>query len=187
MPLKASPFGGLEGLLLVEGQSFPDERGYFMESFRVCDLQGCGIPPLVQDNLSRTKKGYIRGLHYQKHPSALGKLIRCIRGRIFDVAVDIRKGSPTYGKWAGLELSDAGNRSLWIPAGFAHGFLALTDDVDVMYKVTGYWVPADDRGILWSDPAIGVKWPLPQGEIRTNKKDADNPPLASADNNFTWA
>lgn len=179
MPLKSAPYGGLDGLLVVEGRSFADERGFFMESFRVKDLPE--LPPLVQDNLSRTKKGFIRGLHYQKRPAAIGKLVRCVRGRVFDVAVDLRRSSPTYGKWAGLELSDEGNRMFWVPAGFAHGFQALTEEADVMYKVDGYWAPEHERGVLWSDPALGIKWPLPG---RTNAKDAALPPLASADNDF---
>lgn len=179
MPLKASPFGGLDGLLLIEGKSFPDERGYFMESFKVADLPQ--LPPLPQDNLSRTKKGFIRGMHYQKNPTAIGKLIRCIRGKIFDAAIDLRRESPTYGKWAGLELSDSGNTMLWVPAGFAHGFQALTDEADVQYKVSGYWSPQDERGVLWSDPAVGLKWPLAG---KTNAKDAVLPPLSEADHDF---
>jgi dTDP-4-dehydrorhamnose 3,5-epimerase len=174
----------LPGLLLVEGKSFPDERGFFMESWRAKDMDGQPIPPLVQDNLSRSKKGVIRGLHYQRNPSAIGKLVRCVRGKVFDVAVDIRKGSPTYGKWAAVELSEDGNKMLWVPAGFAHGFQALTDDAFVMYKQTGYWVPADDKGILWSDPSVGVKWPLANPIV--SPKDAVLPVLAKAENNFTY-
>jgi dTDP-4-dehydrorhamnose 3,5-epimerase len=174
----------LPGLLVVEGKSFPDERGFFMESYRACDLEGSPIPPLVQDNLSRTHRGFLRGLHYQKKPSAIGKLIRCLRGRIWDVAVDIRKGSPTYGQWASIELSDEGNRMFWVPEGFAHGFLALSEEADVQYKVSGYWAPAEDRGVLWNDPALGIAWPM-EG-IRVAAKDAQHPPLARADNNFVW-
>lgn len=184
MPYTFTPYK-LPGLLIAEGKSFPDERGYFMESYRACDFTASPIPPLVQDNLSRTRKGFVRGLHYQKKPSAIGKLIRCVRGRIWDVAVDIRKGSPTYGKWAALELGDEGNRMFWVPEGFAHGFLALSEEADVQYKVTGYWAPAEDRGILWNDPALGIDWPLKN--IRVAAKDAQHPPLAQADNNFTWA
>lgn len=174
----------IPGLLIVEGKAFPDERGYFMESYREDDIKGAGIPRLVQDNLSRTHKGWVRGLHYQRHPSAIGKLIRCVSGRIWDVAVDIRKDSPTFGKWAGLELSDEGNTMLWVPEGFAHGFVALSDEADVQYKVSGYWVPADDRGILWNDPAVGISWPLK--DIRVAAKDAAMPLLSKADNNFVW-
>ncbi len=184
MPYTFTPFGGLSGLLLVEGKSFPDERGFFSESFREDDFRAAGIPPLLQDNLSRSSRGTLRGLHYQRKPSAIGKLVRCVRGRIFDAVVDIRKGSPTYGKWAGLELDDTGNRMLWVPEGFAHGFQALSDAADVLYKVTGYYAPADDRGVLWNDPAIGVAWPLKDALL--SPKDAKLPPLASADNNFSW-
>lgn len=180
MPFAASEYK-LPGLLVLEGKSFGDDRGFFMESFRVVDAPM--LPPLVQDNLSRTKKGWVRGLHYQKEPAAIGKLIRCIRGRIYDVAVDLRRGSPTYGKQAAIELSDEGNKMFWVPAGFAHGFQALTDDADVMYKVTGYWAPQEERGVLWNDPALGIAWPLPG---RCNAKDAALPPLDSVDANFTW-
>lgn len=174
----------LPGLLVVEGRSFPDERGFFMESYRAQDLAGQPFPPLVQDNLSRSTKGVVRGLHYQRNPSALGKLIRCVSGKIFDVAVDIRKGSPTYGKWASIELDDSGNKMFWVPEGFAHGFQALSATADVMYKQTGYWVPADDCGILYNDPAVGVKWPLATATL--SPKDAVLPTLEKAENNFVW-
>ena len=128
----------------------------------------------------------IRGLHYQKDPAAIGKLVRCARGRIFDVAVDLRRGSPTYGRWAALELTDAGNRMLWIPAGFAHGFCALSDSADVTYKVTGYWTAAVDGGILWNDPEIGIKWPIPPGGPIVSAKDAQLPALAAAEHDFVW-
>lgn len=181
MPYKVEPYT-LPGLLVVEGRSFPDERGFFMESFRASDAAAAGLPPLVQDNLSRSKKGVLRGLHYQIHPKPIGKLVRCVRGRIFDVAVDIRKSSPTYGKWASIELSDEGNKMFWIPPGFAHGFYTLSDSADVMYKVSDYWSPEVDRGILWNDPAIGVKWPA-QDPVVT-PKDAQLPPLSRAENTF---
>ena len=181
-----TPYGAIAGLLLVEGRSFPDDRGFFMESFRADDWTKAGLPPLVQDNLSRSKKGVIRGLHFQKNPQAIGKLVRCARGRIFDVAVDIRRGSPTYGKSASIELSEEGNRMFWVPAGFAHGFCALSDEADVAYKVTGYWSAAVDAGVLWNDPAIGIKWPVPAGGPLVSAKDAELPPLAAADHDFVW-
>ena len=183
MALTFTPYK-IPGLLVVEGKSFPDERGFFMESYRARDLEGSPIPPLVQDNLSRTHRGFLRGLHYQKKPSAIGKLIRCLRGRIWDVAVDIRKGSPTYGQWASIELGDEGNRMFWVPEGFAHGFLALSEEADVQYKVSGYWAPSEDRGILWNDPALAIAWPMK--DIRVAAKDAQHPSLARADNNFVW-
>ena len=186
MAMTVTPYGGIEGLLVVESRSFPDERGFFMEAFRADDWAKAGLPSLVQDNLSRSKKGVIRGLHFQKNPKAIGKLVRCARGKIFDVAVDIRRGSPTYGKWASIELSDEGNRMFWVPEGFAHGFCALSGEADVTYKVTDYWSPAVDGGILWNDPALGIHWPLPPSEALVTKKDAELPPLAVADAGFVW-
>ncbi|MBI3554047.1 MAG: dTDP-4-dehydrorhamnose 3,5-epimerase [Elusimicrobia bacterium] len=183
MAFKLTPYE-IPGLLIVEGQCFPDERGFFMESYKAKDLPGTPIPPLVQDNLSRSKKGVIRGLHYQRKPSPIGKLVRCLRGRIFDVAVDIRKGSPTYAKWASIELTDEGNRMFWIPVGFAHGFQTLSDEADVMYKQNGYWAPADDCGIVWNDPDIAVKWPLPDALV--SPKDGKLPALAATDSTFVW-
>lgn len=186
MPFTFTPYGGLDGLLVIEGKSFPDDRGFFMESYRDDDWTKAGLPELVQDNLSRSKSGTVRGLHYQKSPMAIGKLVRCSRGRIFDVAVDIRRGSPTYGKWASIELTDEGNKMFWVPVGFAHGFCALSDVADVSYKVTGYWSPSVDGGIRWDDPAIGVRWPVSAAEALVSPKDAALPPLAKAEHDFAW-
>jgi dTDP-4-dehydrorhamnose 3,5-epimerase len=183
LPYTLTPYR-LPGLLVVEGRSFPDDRGFFMESYREVDFAGTPIPKLVQDNLSRSKRGVLRGLHYQKNPAAIGKLVRCVSGKIFDVAVDLRKGSPTYGKWASIELDGEGNRMFWVPAGFAHGFYTMSDVADVMYKVTGYWSAEVDRGILWSDPEVGVKWPGASPIVTA--KDSQLPPLSRADNDFTW-
>jgi dTDP-4-dehydrorhamnose 3,5-epimerase len=174
----------LKGLLLIEGKKFGDDRGYFLESFKVKDMVGAGIPPLVQDNLSRSTKGTLRGLHYQKHPEATGKLVRVIRGKVFDVVVDIRKGSPTFGKHLAIELSDEKNEALWVPEGFAHGFYCLSDVADVMYKVTRYYAPNFDRGVIWNDPALGIQWP--GADVILSPKDKVHPPLAQADNNFVW-
>jgi dTDP-4-dehydrorhamnose 3,5-epimerase len=186
MAMTATPYGGIEGLLRIESRSFPDERGFFMESFREDDWKKAGLPDLRQDNLSRSKRGVIRGLHYQKSPKAIGKLVRCARGRIFDVAVDLRRGSPTYGKWASIELSDEGNAMFWVPVGFAHGFCALSAEADVSYKVTDYWSPDVDGGVLWNDPAIGVRWPLPASEVLVSAKDAALPLLSAAVHDFAW-
>lgn len=186
MAFTFTPYGGVAGLLVVEGKSFPDERGFFMESFRADDWAKAGLPPLVQDNLSRSKRGVIRGLHYQKNPQAIGKLVRCARGRIFDAAVDLRRGSPTYGKSAAIELDDSGNRMFWIPEGFAHGFCALSDSADVTYKVTGYWSAAVDRGVRWNDPALDIRWPVDAAQAVVTAKDAALPLLADADHDFTW-
>ena len=177
MSFSAKPYQ-LPGLLLIEGRSFPDERGFFMESSRDDELRGLGLPPLLQDNLSRSRKGVLRGLHFQKPPMPVGKLVRCLRGRIFDLAVDLRRGSASFGKWASIELSDDGNRMFWIPAGFAHGFCVLSDFADVMYKVTDYWKPEVDGGIRWDDPALGIPWPQRRPIITA--KDAALPLLADA-------
>lgn len=184
MALTFKPYGGLDGLLTVEGPFFPDERGFFFESFRADDWDRAGLPPLVQDNLSRSKKGVVRGLHFQVPPGAIGKLVRCSRGRIFDAVVDLRKSSPTFGKSAAIELDDSGNRMFWVPAGFAHGFCALSDVADVSYKVTGYWSKAVDGGIRWNDPALGIKWPVSAAEAIVTAKDAALPLLADAGSPF---
>jgi len=183
LPYQVSEYQ-LPGLLVLEGKAFPDERGVFMESYRELDLAGLPIPELVQDNFSRSKKGVLRGLHFQNHPRPIGKLIRCLRGRVLDVVVDIRKGSPTYGRHAAIELSDEGNRMFWVPAGFAHGFYTLSDWADMLYKVTDYWAPEVDRGILWSDPDLAIAWPDKSPIV--SAKDAQLPPLSRSDNNLTW-
>jgi len=181
MSFKATPYQ-IPGLLLIEGRSFPDERGVFMESFRDDESCALGLPPLVQDNLSRSRKGVLRGLHFQKPSMPVGKLVRCVRGRIFDVAVDLRRGSACFGRWAAIELSDEGNRMFWIPAGFAHGFCVLSDQADVLYKVTGYWKSEVDGGIRWDDPALGIPWPERRPII--TPKDAALPLLAEAGDLF---
>lgn len=179
MALTLTPFGGLDGLLLATAPSYPDERGVFMESFRADDWAKAGLPPLLQDNLSRSRKNVVRGLHFQKEPHGVGKLVRCARGRVFDAVVDVRKGSPTFGKWAGLELTEEGNRCLWVPPGFAHGFCALSEDAVVTYKVTGYWSPGVDAGVRWNDPAIGVAWPVAAADALVSAKDAALPLLSA--------
>lgn len=184
MPLTFTPYGGLEGLLTVEGPFFPDERGFFFESFRADDWARAGLPPLVQDNLSRSRKGVVRGLHYQTPPQAIGKLVRCSRGRIFDAVVDLRRGSATFGRSASIVLDDSSNRMFWVPAGFAHGFCALSDGADVSYKVTGYWSKAVDAGIRWNDPALGIAWPIAAGDAIVTAKDAALPLLADAPAHF---
>lgn len=184
MALTFKPYGGLDGLLLVEGPYFPDERGFFFEAFRADEWAKAGLPALVQDNLSRSRRGVVRGLHYQVPPSAVGKLVRCSRGRIFDAVVDLRKRSPTYGKSASIELDDAGNRMFWVPPGFAHGFCTLSDAADVTYKVTGYWSKEVDAGIRWNDPALGIAWPVAPAEAIVTAKDAALPLLADAASPF---
>jgi dTDP-4-dehydrorhamnose 3,5-epimerase len=183
--VKLEPYGGLAGLLLVDGPFFADERGFFFESFRADLWREQGLPPLVQDNTSRSKRGVIRGLHYQIPPRPIGKRIRCSRGRIFDVAVDLRKDSPTYGRHASVELDDTTNRMFWVPAGFAHGFAALTETADVQYKVTDFWSKDVDRGIRWNDPALGIRWPVSTQEAVVTAKDADLPLFADAEKPFS--
>jgi dTDP-4-dehydrorhamnose 3,5-epimerase len=150
----------LPGVLVLEPQVFRDERGFFLETFSAKRLSGTGIPEhFAQDNHSRSIRGVVRGLHYQlEHPQ--GKLVHAARGRIFDVAVDIRRGSPSFAKWFGVELSDENLWSLWVPPGFAHGFCVLSDEADVIYKCTVPYVQSDDRGIAWNDPLIGIDWPV---------------------------
>ena len=150
----------LPEVLLIQPDVFGDKRGYFFESFQQERYAEAGINiPFVQDNESRSHKGVLRGLHYQKnHPQ--GKLVRVIIGEVYDVAVDIRRGSPNFGRWSGIILSSEQKNQLWIPPGFAHGFLVLSDDAIFAYKTTDYYNRDDERGILWNDPSIGIDWPL---------------------------
>jgi dTDP-4-dehydrorhamnose 3,5-epimerase len=172
-------------VILIEHEIFQDARGFFLESYKQAEFQKGGIvPALVQDNHSRSSKGVLRGLHYQTEPAAIGKLVRCLSGRIFDVAVDIRKGSPTYGKWVGEELSEQNRRMLWIPPGFAHAFVTLSDSADVFYKMSGYYSAPHDRAILWNDPDLAIAWPVSKPEV--SAKDAKAPRLKDADNNFVY-
>jgi dTDP-4-dehydrorhamnose 3,5-epimerase len=156
---------------------FRDDRGFFLESFNEAAFAAAGLPTrFVQDNHSRSKKGVLRGLHYQlRHPQ--GKLVRVVRGKIFDVAVDIRRESTTFGKWVGVTLDDREMGALWIPPGFAHGFCALSDDVDVTYKCTDFYSPADERGVLWNDRLLKIDWPIRSPIV--NSKDQSYPPLRS--------
>ncbi|HMP12205.1 dTDP-4-dehydrorhamnose 3,5-epimerase [Hydrogenophaga sp.] len=148
-------------VLILEPKVFGDARGFFFESFNQKAFnEATGLDlNFVQDNHSRSAKGVLRGLHYQLLPHAQGKLVRVVRGAVFDVAVDIRKGSPTFGQWVGVELSEDNHRQLWIPPGFAHGFLTLSDSADFLYKTTDYYAPSHERCIAWNDPMIGVQWP----------------------------
>jgi len=174
----------LPEVLLLTHDLYGDERGFFAEVFRESLFAENGLPRFVQENHSRSRRGVLRGLHYQKEPEAIGKLVRCARGRIFDVAVDIRKGSPTFARWVAAELSAEAGTMLYVPPGFAHGFCTLSDEADVIYKVTGYYAPDCDRGIRWDDPAIGIAWPVRAPEL--SGKDAAAPLLAEADNNFVY-
>lgn len=187
MKVSATP---LPGVCLVEPAVFGDDRGWFMESFNQPrweqGLQALGEPvpsPFVQDNHSCSKAGVLRGLHYQLRPHAQGKLVRVVRGSAFDVAVDIRRGSPHFGRWFGVELSASNHRQLWIPPGFAHGFVALEDDTHFLYKTTDLYSKACERAIRWNDPRIGIEWPLPPGLAQplVSEKDDVAPLLGAAD------
>jgi dTDP-4-dehydrorhamnose 3,5-epimerase len=169
----------LPGLLAVEPAVFPDERGFFSETFRAEWHEALGIGQavrFVQDNHSRSSRGVLRGMHFQVG-AGIAKLVRCSRGRILDVAVDLRRGSPTYGRWDGVELDDESMRELYVPVGFAHGFCVLSDVADVIYKQTAYYDPQLERGIAWDDPDVGVEWPLPAAELIVSARDAEAPSL----------
>ncbi|MCE5181744.1 MAG: dTDP-4-dehydrorhamnose 3,5-epimerase [Anaerolineaceae bacterium] len=171
----------LPGLLLLEPKMFGDERGFFFESYNQRVLaEAAGITAhFVQDNHSRSAKNVLRGLHYQiKQPQ--GKLVRVIAGEVFDVAVDIRKSSPTFGKWAGFTLSAENKRMAWVPPGFAHGFLVLSDSAEFLYKTTDYWAPEYERSIRWDDPDLGIQWPL-TGEPVLSAKDMAGDVLRAAE------
>lgn len=150
----------IEGLYVIEPKVFTDERGYFAETYNKHDMEEAGLfMEFVQDNQSMSTKGVLRGLHFQKqHPQ--GKLVRVIRGRVFDVAVDIRKGSKTFGKWYGVELSEENKKQFYVSEGFAHGFLVLSDVAEFCYKCTDFYHPGDEGGLLWNDKEIGIKWPI---------------------------
>jgi dTDP-4-dehydrorhamnose 3,5-epimerase len=171
---------GLEGVVVLEPTLFGDERGFFYESFneqRFRDLTGCDAT-FVQDNHSRSARGVLRGLHWQAEPRAQGKLVRVVAGAVWDVALDLRPGSPTYGRWIAEELSAANKRMLWIPAGFAHGFLTLADGTEFLYKTTDYWSPPHERCIAWNDPDLGIPWPR-AGPPTLSPKDERGVPFAS--------
>ena len=168
----------LPGLRVIELDSFGDGRGFFMELFRARRYLDAGIDlSFVQDNFSRSVKDTLRGLHFQE-PQPQGKLVQVLQGTVFDVAVDIRRGSPTFGRWFGLELSSENKQQLWIPPGFAHGFCVTSASADFLYKCTEYYVPEADRALAWNDPAIGIRWPTQNPLL--SKKDAAAPRLSDA-------
>jgi dTDP-4-dehydrorhamnose 3,5-epimerase len=168
----------LPGVILIEPKLISDDRGFFMETFHAEAFARAGLPAsFVQDNHSHSRRGVLRGLHYQE-PHPQGKLVRCTRGALFDVAVDVRRASPHFGKWFGVEISEENRKMLWIPPGFAHGFCALTDDADLVYKCTSLYRREYDRVIAWNDPDIGIEWPLRDPIL--SPKDAAAPPLRDA-------
>jgi dTDP-4-dehydrorhamnose 3,5-epimerase len=171
----------LPEVLLFEPTVHSDERGYLFEAWNRAAFEAAGIRAnFVQDNQSRSRKNVIRGLHHQVPPHPQAKLLRVVAGEIFDVAVDIRRSSPTFGKWTGAVLSAGNKRMLWIPEGFAHGLLALTDDCEIIYKIAGRWSRECERAIRWDDPAIGIRWPL-TGEAIVSERDRSAPPLSKAE------
>jgi dTDP-4-dehydrorhamnose 3,5-epimerase len=179
--VKATPTA-IPDVLIIEPKVFGDARGFFFESFNQKAFnEATGLnETFVQDNHSRSARGVLRGLHYQLQQPQ-GKLVRVVRGAVFDVAVDIRKSSPTFGQWVGVELSEENNRQLWVPAGFAHGFLVLSESADFLYKTTNYYAPAHERCIAWNDPAIDIAWPALGTEPRLSLKDQQGLSLQNAD------
>ncbi|MFA6292785.1 MAG: dTDP-4-dehydrorhamnose 3,5-epimerase [Victivallales bacterium] len=175
--------GRLSGTYIIEPEVFADSRGFFLETYSKREFEKAGINlEFVQDNLSRSVKNTVRGLHYQiNHPQ--DKLVRAVSGEIFDVAVDIRRNSPTFGQWEGCFLSAENKRQFFIPKGFAHGFCVVSDTADFMYKCSNFYSPKDERGIIWNDPGIGVEWPL-DGEPILSKRDLANPMLKDAERHF---
>jgi dTDP-4-dehydrorhamnose 3,5-epimerase len=170
----------LPGLVVIEPAVHPDERGFFSETYRRAWHAELGLPEhelFIQDNHSRSTRGVVRGLHFQVG-DGVAKLVRCARGRILDVAVDLRRGSPTYGRWEGVELDERSMRELYVPVGFAHGFCVISDVADVLYKQSAYYDPELERGIAWDDPDIGIDWPLPSTELVVSARDADAPRLS---------
>jgi len=173
----------LDGLVVVKPAIYNDDRGFFAEMYNKRDFIEIGLDiEFVQDNHSFSKKNVLRGLHYQLNPMAQGKLVTCIRGEIFDVAVDIRKDSPTFGKWKGYILSGSNKFMFYLPPGFAHGFLVLSDEADVYYKTTNLYSPEDDAGILWNDPQISIQWMVKEPIL--SEKDKMLPLLKDARSNF---
>ena len=176
----------IPGVVLIEPRVFEDERGFFMETYKMPDFVAAGIKGnFVQENHSRSSKGILRGLHYQNPPFEQGKLVRAIRGKIFDVAVDIRKGSPTWGKWIGVVLSEENRNIIYVPAGFAHGFCVLSKIAEVFYKTTNVYSAESEAGIIWNDEDLNIQWPVKDPIL--SQKDEKLPSLKNADIRFYYA
>lgn len=186
MPFTFTPTKELPDVVVVEPRAFGDERGWFAETYRRSQFAEGGIPiEFVQDNhVLSTRRGILRGMHYQKAPAQQAKLLRCVEGAILDVAFDLRKGSPTYGQAVGVELSADNRRMLYVPSGFAHGYLTLTDRTQVLYKVSADYNPTLERAVRWNDPSIAFPWPIAEPSLLP--RDAEAPLLADADNDFVW-
>jgi dTDP-4-dehydrorhamnose 3,5-epimerase len=178
----------LDGLALIEPDPHGDDRGFLVETYRedVWRRLGIVVESFVQDNHSRSGRGTLRGLHFQTRPGQ-AKLVRCVRGSIFDVAVDLRRSSPSFGRWEGVELSDENHHQFFIPVGFAHGFLVLSEQADVVYKLSSYYDPETEAGIAWDDPDVGVEWPVPDGvEVQLSPRDTEAPRLADISDQLAW-
>ena len=174
----------LDGVVLIEPEVHGDERGFLVETFRDDGWRELGVEvEFVQENHSRSGRGILRGLHFQTRPGQ-GKLVRCLRGRIWDVAVDLRRDSPTYRRWEGYELDDERHRQLFVPAGFGHGFCVLSEQADVAYKLSSYYDPATEAGIAWDDPAVGVEWPISEPVL--SERDRTAPRLAEIADSLPW-
>lgn len=187
MPFTFTPTE-IADVVVVDCRAFADDRGWFAETFKASEFAAAGLPTsFVQDNRSRSRRGVVRGLHFQRDPMAQGKLVGCGRGAVWDVAVDIRVGSPTFGQWVGAELTEENGRLLWVPPGFAHGFSVLSDVADLVYKCTQEYSGPHDGGIRWDDPALGIDWRVDHGDVVMSDKDRSLPLLAGRDHGFRFA
>lgn len=184
MPFAFSPTK-IADVMVIEPQMFPDERGFFMETYKHSDFAANGIGErFLQCNQSRSTQGILRGLHFQKPPKAQGKLVRALSGRIFDVAVDIRRGAPSYGQWVGVELSAENQKMLYAPPGFAHGFCVISAEADILYMTTDEYAPALECGIAWDDPALKIAWPVTLPQL--SERDRQWPRLRDTDSGFIY-
>lgn len=178
--MKIAPYH-INGPLIIEPQVFGDERGFFMESWNADRFADAGLDiAFVQDNHSRSQKGVLRGMHFQ-NPGPQGKLVRVVSGAVYDVAVDLRRSSPTFGKWVGVELSAENKRMFWVPQGFAHGFLTLEDNTDFLYKCDAPYTPQNEHSLAWDDPEVGIEWPLDGIEVQLSAKDREGKPLSEVE------
>lgn len=177
----------IDGIIVIEPKVFGDERGFFMEAYKksVYAQKGLSVD-FVQDNHSKSAKGVLRGLHYQLSSHPMGKLVRALRGEIFDVGVDLRRGSPTYGKWFGLILSESNKKMIYFPPGFAHGFYTLSEVAEVMYKCTCEYNQKSERALIWNDPTVNIQWPLKDGLVILSEKDKHHPKLADVETDYNY-
>ena len=178
----------IEGVLIIEPRVFGDSRGYFFESFNAREFkEATGVDvTFVQDNESRSRYGVLRGLHFQNPPYAQSKLVRCVKGRVLDVAVDIRKGSPTYGRYVTCEMSEDNHRQFFVPKGFAHGFAVLSEDAVFQYKCDDFYHPEAEGAIMWDDPDVGIQWPIPAEDVELSEKDKKHPYLKDFSSPFEY-